>query len=251
MSRNFELLQRLGEEQEIFRSSHVPPRSATLPLVEGSSRVITAPVGKDIHINRLVQRLFFAGDETSRLAAAVCFCAVDGSRQNNVCARVAELMAQTSALVCAVDMDFSAPTLDRQFGIAQQPGIADALTRSEPIDGFGHRVAKGLTIFPVGTVHRDVEPATLSNSTVSRFAELRAQFDYVLVQSPPLTMLSHVGLLGQLSDGVVLVVEAHNTRRDLAAKLSRELLQSKVPVLGAVFNNRTYPIPQSLYSKLF
>lgn len=251
MSRNFELLQRLGEEQEIFQSAHSTPPSATLPLVEGSSRVVCAPVGKDVHINRLVQRLFFAGNEASQLAAAVCFCAIDGSRKNSVCARVSELMAQTSGSVCAVDVDFTAPTLDGEFGITREPGIVDALIRPEPIEVFGRRLSNRLTVFPVGNVYREVESAILSSPMVSRFTELRAQFDYVLVQSPPLTMLSHVGFLGQLSDGVVLVVEAHNTRRDLAAKLSRELLQSKVPVLGAVFNNRTYPIPQLLYSKLF
>lgn len=251
MSRNFELLQRLGEEQEIFQSSRVTPTSPGLPPVEEKVRAVGTPVGTNVHINRLVQRLFFGGGEASRLAAAVCFCAIDRGKKNDICASVAELMAQASGSVCAVDLDFSAPTLDRQFGIDRQPGIADALTKPEPIELFGHRLTSGVTVFPVGHLHREVESAILSSTMASRFAELRAHFDYVLVQAPPLTMLSHVGFLGRLSDGVVLVVEAHNTRRDLAAKLSQELQQCKVPVLGAVFNNRTYPIPQRLYSKLF
>lgn len=251
MSRNFELLQRLGEEQEIFQSSHASLSSTTLPPVEESSRVVRAPVGKDVHINRLVQRLFFAGNEAYPLIAAVCFCAIDGSTKNNICARVTELMGQSSGLVCAVDMDFSAPTLDSQFGISKRVGIADALIRPEQIELFGHRLPSGVTVFPVGNANCKVESAILSSKMVSRFAELRAQFDYVLIQGPPLTMLSQVSFLGQLSDGVVLVVEAHNTHRDLAAKLNRELQQCKVPVLGAVFNNRTYPIPQRIYSKLF
>src|SRR5579859_3573095 len=111
MSRNFELLQKLDEEQDVFRpvaDLRIHPASV-LSEPEQTSVQRTVPVGKDAHITRLAHRVFFAADELSR-AASVCFCAVDHTK-NTVCARVAELLAQSSNSVCAVDADFSAPAL--------------------------------------------------------------------------------------------------------------------------------------------
>lgn len=252
MSRNFELLQKLDHEQEVFRSvagSRVNPHPVAGELPERIPGPLTAPVGKDAHITRLVHKLFFGADELLRLAA-VCFCAVDPT-QNTVTVRVAELLAQSSHSICAVDADFSAPTLHKHFGIRNDRGMAEALLQSGPIESFGQQVEVGLTVFPTGNITRESESAALSSAMVARFADLRAQYDFVLIQSPSLTMMSNASFLGRLSDGVVLIVEAHTTRRDLATKLKLELQHSKVAVLGAVLNNRTYPIPQKLYSKLF
>jgi protein-tyrosine kinase len=255
MSRNFELLQRLGEEQEIFRPTpHAPagaPPTQPSPTRPRETESTSAPVGNDPQINRLVQRLFFGQNEFSTVAA-VSFCAVESSgAQSGVCARVAELMAQASSSVCAVDANLSNHTLDRYFGIENRLGIADALLSSDPIESFGQKLPSGLTVFPVGGSSSVAKAAALSGTMIARMSELRAQFDYVLIQAPCLESVPQASFIGGLSDGVVLIVEANSTRRDLASKLKIELQQANVTVLGAVLNNRTYPIPEKLYSKLF
>ena len=56
--------------------------------------------------------------------------------------------------------------------------------------------------------------------------------------------------IGQLTDGLVLVREAGTTRRESAQAVAANLRLSKVPILGAVLNKRTYPIPESIYKRL-
>jgi Mrp family chromosome partitioning ATPase len=56
--------------------------------------------------------------------------------------------------------------------------------------------------------------------------------------------------LGQLSDGIVLVLEAESTRREAALIAVEHLRSSNVPILGAVLNKRTFPIPHSIYKRL-
>jgi Mrp family chromosome partitioning ATPase len=70
------------------------------------------------------------------------------------------------------------------------------------------------------------------------------------MDAPPLTRYADALTLGQLSDGLVLVLEASSTRREAAIKVSENLRASHVQVLGAVLNKRTFPIPESLYRKL-
>jgi Mrp family chromosome partitioning ATPase len=84
----------------------------------------------------------------------------------------------------------------------------------------------------------------------SRFAELCAEFSYVLVDAPPASESAESLVFGRLAEGVVLVIEAHATRRESARKVKENLEAANVRLLGAVLNKRTFPIPESLYGKL-
>jgi len=96
------------------------------------------------------------------------------------------------------------------------------------------------------------ESAALLNSErmKSRITELRNEFDYVLLDAPPLSTYADAVALGQLADGVVLVLEANSTKREAAVRVVENLRAANVNILGAVFNKRTFPIPESLYQLL-
>jgi Mrp family chromosome partitioning ATPase len=83
-----------------------------------------------------------------------------------------------------------------------------------------------------------------------RMSELRAEFDYVLVDVAALSDANDAVLLGCGADGVVLVLKANTTRRESARKATHDLQAAKAKVLGAVLNQRTFPIPESIYKKL-
>jgi Mrp family chromosome partitioning ATPase len=84
----------------------------------------------------------------------------------------------------------------------------------------------------------------------SRIAELRREFSYVLVYSPQVNQ--HVGglLLGQIADGVILILESMVTRRETARTAKENLAAANVKILGAVLNNHTFSIPETLYRRL-
>jgi succinoglycan biosynthesis transport protein ExoP len=79
---------------------------------------------------------------------------------------------------------------------------------------------------------------------------LREEFDHVLIDAPPLSQYADAISLGQLTDGLVLVLEANSTRRESAIKVMENVRRSNIQVLGAVLNKRTFPIPESLYHRL-
>ena len=72
----------------------------------------------------------------------------------------------------------------------------------------------------------------------------------MLIDSPPLNTYSDGVAVGQMADGLVLVLEANSTRRDAAAKIAENLRASQIRILAAVLNKRTFPIPGSLYNLL-
>jgi Mrp family chromosome partitioning ATPase len=89
-----------------------------------------------------------------------------------------------------------------------------------------------------------------SNRLAARIMELRQEFRYVLMDSPPVNVYSDAVPLGQAADGVILVISANSTRREEACKAKVCLESAGAPLLGVVLNNRTYPIPQVIYNRL-
>ena len=89
-----------------------------------------------------------------------------------------------------------------------------------------------------------------ADSCRARFAELREQFHYILVSAPPFTRETESTLMGQLADGIVLIVEANQSRREAVLRIKERLENAQVQLLGAVLDQRTFPIPEFLYRKL-
>jgi Mrp family chromosome partitioning ATPase len=83
-----------------------------------------------------------------------------------------------------------------------------------------------------------------------RLAELRKYFEYVLIDAPALTPGNDGIMLGRAAEGVVLVLKANASRREAARKAVQDLQNAGARILGAVLNQRTFPIPQAIYSKL-
>ena len=80
--------------------------------------------------------------------------------------------------------------------------------------------------------------------------ELVGKFDRVLINAPPASLYADAALLGKLVDGVILVLKSSSTRREAARKVKESFDAASVRLMGAVLNERTFPIPERLYRKL-
>jgi len=100
----------------------------------------------------------------------------------------------------------------------------------------------------------DLRSAGDSNSGAeqmcSNLLDLQKEFGYLLVDAPPLGADIIASVLGQVMDGVVLILEANATRRVKARSVIQILDAANVRLLGTVLNNRTFPIPEKLYRRL-
>jgi Mrp family chromosome partitioning ATPase len=252
MSRNFELLRKAEMEQELFGTSPAaaPSVQQTPPApTNGRTRFSKPPLAGEEEA-KLVQRLFLLGAESLRL---VVFCAAEpGDSAGSICARASEVLAtQVAGRVCAVDANLSLPRLHQHFGVTNGTGLIDALSNHAPLQGFIHQTQiANLWLMSCGSKASDHCTLLKRDRLQALMADLRAQFDYILVSAPPAHLSADAITLGQLSDGVVLVLEANSTRREVAQKSRLSLETANVKLLGAVLSNRTFPIPEAIYRKL-
>jgi receptor protein-tyrosine kinase len=202
-------------------------------------------------ILRLVQRVFLL--QTEEPPRAVAFAGVDhGNGCSRICVRVAETLARNiRGSVCLVEANLRSPALPEMFGTTNHHGLTDALLQEGPIRSFAKPVrGDRLWLLSCGSLAADSSNLLNSERLKARFAELRKEFDFVLIDAPPLTPYADAIALAQLTDGFVLVLEANSTRREAALKVAENLRALRIHVLGAVLNKRTFPIPELLYSKL-
>ncbi len=252
MSKNFELMQSSGID---LQSPPVRPPQPGLRLTEDREAYRIdrgSPLDRRAQEEsaKLVQRIFLQADDGPRV---VVFAGIDhGNGCSRVCAQSAEILARHSpGTVCIVEANLRSPSLPGLFGVANQRGLTDAVLKEGPIKDFAHRLLpQNLWLLSCGSLTPDFADLLSSEKLKSRLCELRREFDYVLVDAPPLNPYTDATTLGRLCDGMVLVLEASSTRREAARKVTESLRAAQIEILGAVLNKRAFPIPESLYRKL-
>jgi len=246
VSKNYELLRETGKDLDLFKAD--PAESNSLSAVpahfNGGGRVRE-------EVLRLIQRTFLTGSPGA--PRLVVFTGVDhGNGCSWVCARAAEaLAAQVEGTVCVVEANLNTQSLHRYFGVTKGGGVADVALRRGSVHHLAQSIrGTNLWLMPGQALCSDTAGNMNADHLKSRFAELCAEFSYVLVDAPPASESAESLMFGRLADGVVLVIEAHATRRESARKVKENLEAANVRLLGAVLNKRTFPIPEKLYSRI-
>ena len=263
MSRNFELLQKLGKEQEILHPvpSEVPvtPVASPLPVATASptaslAGVAVAPALEKSGLEEadgIVQQLFLL--PSGNPPRTVVFASTEpGAGCTWVCSHVADVLASRIAgTVCLVDANLREPGLHQVFGVENYRGLSEALLQADPIRGFARPLGMpNLWMISAGSAREAGQTVLLSDRMRLRLNELRAEFDFILVDSPAMNLGGDACGLGSFADGVVLVLKANTSRKQNAREFVEELQAAKANVLGAVLNRRTFPIPEKLYKRL-
>lgn len=244
MSKNFEVLQQTGwgkghfEKQDFASNSNVD--------VGAKRHTPKAEVVRD-EAAKLVERIFL--NPGLRAPRMVVFSGVSqGAGSSWVCARAGKILAaQVNERVCAVDANIQAPTLHHHLGEGNFAGWADALREFRSMAAVATQV-KGSNLWhlPVGkpgSVGLDLKAA---NRLGRRVAELRTEFGYVLVDSPPVTAEHYAAEFGQEADGMILVMESSGTSPDVALKAKHDVEARGIPLLGIILNQSSDPLPNFL-----
>jgi len=253
MSKNYELLQQaqIGAAELPGLRQAVDTAAEQVDTLERPKEQRMAQPAVRAESTKLVQHLFLTvGDNAPK---AVTFAAVDpGDGCKRLCATAARILAESvPGSVCLVEADFRAPSLAHALGVANGHGLVDALREDGPVKSWARQIGpENLWLISSGAIAEDSLSLFNGDRMLQRIRELRSEFEYLVIEAPPLSVYADGMVLGRLSDGVVLVLEANATRREAALRITESLRSLKIPVLGAVLNNRTFPIPAALYKRI-
>ncbi len=161
------------------------------------------------------------------------------------------LAVRDSRRVCLVDANFRSPRSSRIFGLLGRPGMSDYCSgKVELGDVLARTESPDLFVVGLGTeIHNP--SLILSHERARHLAsELRQRFDYVLFDCGSILGAAETSMLAPTVDGVVLVIRANRTKREVIAKAEKLVRLSGGSVIGTVLNRRTFPIPEAIYRRL-
>ncbi|MGL4651256.1 MAG: CpsD/CapB family tyrosine-protein kinase, partial [Caldilineaceae bacterium] len=155
-----------------------------------------------------------------------------------ISANLAAAFALTGKRVILIDADLRKPTQHRIFGLVNNLGVTTALVGG--IDAIEEvmQPTRIPSLHVISSGPLPPNPAELISSLRMRdfLAAVRPLCDLVIVDSPPVTLVSDSAMLATQTDGVLVVFSAPTVRRDLARNTVGALRQVKAPILGIALN---------------
>jgi succinoglycan biosynthesis transport protein ExoP len=148
-------------------------------------------------------------------------------------------LASLGSRVLILDCDMRRPACHRSTGVENKPGLVQCLTGHAelvqcilPVPSVAN-----LSVIPCGPIPPNPAEVLSSPVTGDLLRRLRAEFEYVLVDSPPLLSVADGRILATLTDAVVLVARAFKTPYDAVRRARALLYSAGARVLGVALND--------------
>jgi capsular exopolysaccharide synthesis family protein len=161
-----------------------------------------------------------------------------GEGKTSTATNLAMSFAQRGGPVLIVDADLRRPSVAKTMGVSNEKGLSSFLTGAHSLDDVLIQYARvpNLWILPAGP--RPPDPAELlsSHKMEATLKDLMKRFTQIVIDSPPLLLVTDAVVLSAMVDGVILVVASGTTARGALARAHRILENAGSRVLGMVLN---------------
>lgn len=165
--------------------------------------------------------------------------AAEGEGKSTTVANLAVALAQSGRRVVVIDADLRRPGQHSVFGLQKEPGLANLLlgdleATQLPLQDTE---AAGVRVLVSGPLPGNSLEALASNRFDQVLGLARAQADFVLVDAPPAGALADAAVVAPRLEGMLLVVSAGKTKRDLARRAREQLERVNANILGVVLTD--------------
>jgi len=146
--------------------------------------------------------------------------------------------------VLVVDGDFRRSSLAQMLNQPTGPGLAEVLDGQASYDDVIRSTPiPNLSFIPAGSTHgRSAAELLTAAAASAAFQRMQNDFHYTIVDTPPATTVTDVGIIGQFCSGVVMIVRLHRTHEAAAKRAARLLQANNIPVLGCLLVGRDTPV---------
>ena len=156
--------------------------------------------------------------------------------KTTVACNLAVSLGFTEKKVIVVDLDFRRPRVHRAFGISKDTGIAEYMlgtaTKEQVIK---KEVCKNVDVMTRGGDIHNSSLVLVSEKFKNLIEELKAEYDYVILDCAPVLLVSDYIHVSKVSDSVLFLVAYGQTTKTQVADAIKELRTNNVKILGTVF----------------
>lgn len=161
---------------------------------------------------------------------------MSGEGKSTTAINVALALAETDHNVVLVDGDLRCPKLHSYLGMVGTVGLSNVLSGATSLrDALQPSRYPGLTLLASGPIPPTPNAVLGSQSARKTLARLRADFDYVIIDSAPLLAVTDASVLAAGADGVLLVTRYGRIKREQLAHSVASLQRVGAQLLGIAF----------------
>jgi len=159
--------------------------------------------------------------------------------KSSTAVNTAYALAEAGAKVLLMDADLRRPSVAAKLSLARTPGLTNILVARGDYRELLQQnpVAPGMDVLTSGDIPPNPSELLGSNRMEKLIAELVQAYDYVIVDLPPVNVVSDAIAMSRVLDGVIMVVRSGVSEQQMLAEAMRQLKLVNVRILGFVFRD--------------
>lgn len=159
-----------------------------------------------------------------------------GEGKSTTAGNLALCLAQGEKKVILVDCDLRKPSLHKKFKISNIVGLSDVMIGKEELVTTMHRYNNNLVILTSGKIPPNPSEMLSSKAMTTLLDALKKNFDYIILDTPPVQAVTDSQILATKADGAILVVRAERTKKDSVQNAISLLKKVNANIIGTVLN---------------
>ncbi len=160
-----------------------------------------------------------------------------GEGKSTTTVNLSYVLAEKGSRVLLIDGDLRLPSIAKKLEIDNTPGLSDLLRgHGAKIDEFRSPMLENWYVLPAGTIPPNPSELLGSGRMANVLNQLRQMFDYIVIDLPPVNLVSDAIAISSLISGLIVVIREDYTEKKELENCFRQLKLSNVNILGCVMN---------------
>ncbi|UCF05953.1 MAG: CpsD/CapB family tyrosine-protein kinase [bacterium] len=235
------------------RRARRPP--ASYPRETERERILLRGMDRNFRRSLLNLRNSIDSEMRQKQSSLIMFTsAVKGEGKTIITASLGRILALgEKERILLVDCSIHNPELHTFFGAKNETGILDYLAGEAELPNVIQTLEEGFLDIVTAGASRDtnVTVPLFNTERMEIFArETAEQYDYVLIDTSAVLEAPETSIIGSYMDGVVMVVQAGKTRREVVKRAMMMIEKLEGKFIGTVLNRKKYHIPEFIYKRV-
>ncbi len=190
--------------------------------------------------------ILFTGDQSvdAKSRTFVLTSPSPGEGKSTITSNLAIAIAEVGRKVLLIDADLRRPRQHEVFSVKNEVGLSSLLRERTPLNGdasLGGLIQEtsvpNLWILPSGPGTSSATNLLYSSHMADLISYLRARFDAILIDTPPMLQIPDARVVARLADSVIMVARSSQTTRDAITAACQRLSEDGTTVLGTILND--------------
>ncbi|MBS5981037.1 CpsD/CapB family tyrosine-protein kinase [Clostridium butyricum] len=156
--------------------------------------------------------------------------------KSTVCSNLGVTFSQNGQSVIILDCDFRKPSIHKFFNISNSAGITDILLGEEKLEETIQHYNSNTDILTAGNIPPNPSEILGSQSMINLLSFLSERYDIVIIDSPPVGVVTDAQIISASVDGTLVVIRAEETKAKRVTEAVNLLKKVDANIIGMVLN---------------